>query len=211
MHGAALVQRNAVAAAQQQLRVHGAQPQLGAFQPVHFVGHALLGEGGHESFELLQPGGGPAELSLDKGGELGGEAFEPRLLPHFDQREQRGDAPGTAFEPRVGRLQAATHAGGHAALAVVHVVPHPGQMVHKQGCCRRGRLDTGVRNHVEDALIALVSNARDDGQGEVGHVLGQDKGVESAHVGRGAATPNNHHHVETVGFGVDGIEGSDDA
>ena len=86
--------------------------------------------------------------------------------------------------------------------------PHLRKVVNEQGCRRRGRLDTSVRHHVEHALVALVPNTRDDRQGEISHVFGQQQGVETAHVGRCTASPYDDNDVEAVGFSVNGVESS---
>ncbi len=46
-----------------------------------------------------------------------------------------------------------------------------------------------------------------NGQGEIRHVLGERKGVETGEVARRAATTDNHHAVPAVTFGIDTVEG----
>ena len=63
------------------------------------------------------------------------------------------------------------------------------QVVDQEGGSGCGRFYARVADHVQDALVALVAYASDDGQRELGHVLGQHEGVETAQVGCGAAAP----------------------
>ena len=51
-------------------------------------------------------------------------------------------------------------------------------------------------NHVENALIAFVSDTGDDGQREVRHIFGQCQSVETTHIGRGTTTSNDDNTVE---------------
>ena len=83
-------------------------------------------------------------------------------------------------------------------------------MIDEIGRCRRRCLDPCVGNHVEDAFVAFVSDACDDGQGEVGDVLREREGVETAEIGRGPAASDDYDTVELVQAAVDGVQGSDD-
>lgn len=51
-----------------------------------------------------------------------------------------------------------------------------------------------------------MTNAGDDGKGEIGNILCQLRGVRTAHVGRCSATSYYNNHVRTVGLVVDLIE-----
>ena len=51
-------------------------------------------------------------------------------------------------------------------------VEHLLQVGDQEGSGGRRGLHTGVGHHVEDALVALMTDAGDDGQREVRHVLG---------------------------------------
>ena len=85
------------------------------------------------------------------------------------------------------------------------------EMVDEKGSRCRRRLHPLERDHVEDALVALVSYARDDGQREVGYVLGEGQRVEAAHVGSGTTATDDHHGVEVVGPVKDVVQCPDDA
>ena len=63
-----------------------------------------------------------------------------------------------------------------------------------------------MRHHVENALVAVVSDARYDGKRKVGHILSQCERVETRKVARSATTTYYHHNVETVVTAVNAIE-----
>ena len=84
-------------------------------------------------------------------------------------------------------------------------------MVDEQGCCGRGRLHFRVGHHVNNRLISVMSDASDDGNGEVGHILGQPKGVETAQIARCSTPTNDNHCVELFDVFVDAVERADDA
>ena len=83
-------------------------------------------------------------------------------------------------------------------------------MVDEEGGSCRRRLHPCVRDEVDDAFVALVTDTRDDGQREVGYVLCQCQRVETAQVCHGSSASDDDHHVEMVGFVKDGVEGLDD-
>ena len=95
-------------------------------------------------------------------------------------------------------------------LASVKQQTHRHQVVDDVSrCCCRG-FHPLVGHHVEHALVALMAYARNNGDGEVGHVLCQRQRVETAQVGRCAATSYNNHHVEAVGLVINAVERVDD-
>ena len=61
-------------------------------------------------------------------------------------------------------------------------------MVDEEGGCGSRGFHTGVGYHIQNALVAVVTDAGDDGDGEVGNVLGQCQRVEATHVARCTAT-----------------------
>ena len=71
-------------------------------------------------------------------------------------------------------------------------------MVDEEGSSSRRSLYTGVADHVEDALVAVVPDASDDGQGEIRHVLSEGQGVETAHIAGGATTADNDDAVVII-------------
>ena len=77
--------------------------------------------------------------------------------------------------------------------------------------CGRGRLDAGVGHGIDDRVVALVADAGDDGQGELGAVGGQQIGVEVREVRRGASSADDDNDVPVVDVPVDAVEGGDDA
>ena len=68
-----------------------------------------------------------------------------------------------------------------------------------------------MAHHVENALVAFVSNARDDGQRKLRHVLCKCQCVEAGKVGRGSAASDDYHTIELVYLMVDAVQGGDDA
>ena len=64
------------------------------------------------------------------------------------------------------------------------------------GCCRRG-FDAGVGHGVENRRVTLVTDARDDGQGELRAVGGQQIGVEAHEVAgsTSAASASNYNYT----------------
>ena len=108
-------------------------------------------------------------------------------------------------------LHPEAHHAHHALPGTIDAGLHIGQPRHQKGCRGRGSLHPRVGHHVEHALVALVSDARDHGQGEVGHILGQCQGVETGKVAGGPAATDDDHHVKLLGPCVDGIECGDDA
>ena len=94
---------------------------------------------------------------------------------------------------------------GERCLGLFDAVEHAQQVVDEQCCGGRGRLHTGVGHHVEDAFVAVVADAGDDGQGELGDVLGQCQRVEAAEVGSGTAASDDDDAVEP--FGSTGVRG----
>ena len=55
-----------------------------------------------------------------------------------------------------------------------------------------------------------MSDARDDRQGEICHVLGKQQGVESRHVACGTSAADNHNTIVVIYMGVNLVEGRDD-
>ena len=87
---------------------------------------------------------------------------------------------------------------GDAVLCLVDGVKHCLQVVDKEGCCGCRRFHTEVAHHVENALVAVVADAGDDGYRELGYVLSQRQRVETGKVGRGAASSDDDHTVEVL-------------
>ena len=103
------------------------------------------------------------------------------------------------------------HRQRHAVSSLIDARQRTCEIIYKVCRCRRGGLDADACHLVEHALIALMAYARDDRQGEVGHILRKVEGVEAREVGGAATTAYYHHHIETVHLFEDGIEGADDA
>ena len=85
------------------------------------------------------------------------------------------------------------------------------EVVDEQLCSRCGRLDTCMSHHIENALVAVVTDARYDGKRKVGHILCQRKRIESRKVARSSTATYYHHHVEAVMTAVNAIESGYDA
>ena len=88
---------------------------------------------------------------------------------------------------------------GHAGLGIVNGVEAPLGVVDEEGSSRGRGLHPLVGHHIEDGLVAVVAYACDDGEGEVGNVLGQEQSVEARHVAGGAAASDDDDAVEMKG------------
>ena len=98
---------------------------------------------------------------------------------------------------------------GETVLGIVDGIEHLFQMIDEKGCCCCWCLHPGMADHVEDTLVAVVADAGDDGQGEVGDILCQCEGVEAAHIARCTTTANNHYAIKLII--IYALEGIDDA
>ena len=84
-------------------------------------------------------------------------------------------------------------------------------MINQKGCCGSRGLYPCVTHHIEDALITVMSDTRNDGYGEVGYILSQCQGVEASHITSGTTATNDHHRIIIITCRIDAVEGFDDA
>ena len=83
--------------------------------------------------------------------------------------------------------------------------------MRNQECRSRRRcFHLSVCYHIQYRLVALVSDACDDGDGEVGHVLCQCQCVKARHIACGPTASDDDHAVECQVF-IDFLQGTDDA
>ena len=129
----------------------------------------------------------------------------------LDKGEKHRDAMGKVVKTAVLLLHAGVDIRHCALPEHLQMAVSFREMVDEKGSRCRRRLHPLERDHVEDALVALVSYARDDGQREVGYVLGEGQRVEAAHVGSGTTATDDHHGVEVVGPVKDVVQCPDDA
>ena len=69
----------------------------------------------------------------------------------------------------------------------------------------------GMGHHVCHMVIVVVADCRQDRKRKLRHVDGQIVIVETNHVHRSPAAPENQHGVEVTGLFRDGIQGGYDA
>ena len=74
----------------------------------------------------------------------------------------------------------------------------------------RGRLEPSVGHHVGHRIVALVADAGEHWDGELGDVGGKVVVVKAHQVGAPAAAANDDHDVEVGNGLVDALEGGDD-
>ena len=129
-----------------------------------------------------------AESALGKGGDERGQLADALLL--------EGNAAGDVV------LQ--------GTFCLFDVLQHTVQVINEEGGSSGGRFYTRVTDHVEDAFVAVVADAGDDGQRKLRHVLGQSQRVKAAEVGGAAAATDNDHDIEVAAAVVDGVKGADD-
>ena len=96
-------------------------------------------------------------------------------------------------------------------LRIHHTGIDLSEMVDEEGGSGSRRLDTLVGNHIEHAFVSFVTDSRDDRQREVGHILGKCQGVEARKVAGGSSSSDDDHAIVFLPFGIDAIQGSDDA
>ena len=85
---------------------------------------------------------------------------------------------------------------GYAGLGIVNGIEARLGMVDEEGGSGSRGLHPLVGHHIEDGLVAVVAYASDDGQGEVGDVLGQKQGVEARHVAGSTTASDDDDAVE---------------
>ena len=133
-----------------------------------------------------------ADDALANGGaETGGEGIETGFMTGLELREELREDAGQGCQLRgVGReLQPGVT--GYAVLGIIDGIEHGLGMGDEEGSGGSRGLYTRVAHHVEDALVAVVTNAGDNGQRKLSDVLGKGKGVEAREVGGGTTTTDD--------------------
>ena len=164
--------------------------------------------------EALRQGGDAFAVALDElgnGGEACREAMPLRATALDVTRDQEREARGygvegllLTFDVGVGGMAKAIAELGQLGEAKGHAIDEEGG----HGC---GRLEARVSHEVDYGVVAFVTDAGDDGQGELRAVGGEGVGVEAAEVGCGAAAADDGDGVECLVVRVNPIQGGDDA
>ena len=99
---------------------------------------------------------------------------------------------------------------GQALAGIVQPFQDAQEIVCQQGRGGCGRFYAGITDHVKDALVAFMTDSRNDGQRELCDVLGQRQRVETAQVSRCTATAQDTHHIEIADALVYLVQGIND-
>ena len=100
---------------------------------------------------------------------------------------------------------------GNSLAGIVETFQHTQQIVYQQGCGSCWGLYLRVRYHVENRLVTIMTNARNDWQRELSHILCQSQCVETTQVGSGTTAPDDDDAVVwLLALFIDVVQRADD-
>ena len=177
--GLALMQRDAIAALQWQFGVQQFQACIGELQQVLFLLYALPEGDGDAHLQQVQVRFLSGDGQHTHGGDMllqSGDAM--LLLSH-----QLSHGSVQSLSCHINAVLLVFHLlcddVGQALCGMVYAFSHFLEMVYQEDSSCRGGFDPCVRNHVNDAFVAVVTYSCDDGQWEVCHILCQFQAVEA--------------------------------
>ena len=193
--GASFIGGDAVAALQESFGVLRLYATLEHFEAMLFGGdtaEGLIADGSGEAVEVL---------ALGREGQSQGavyacrEAIKTSCLLLANKREEHGYSACERTQSALFYLHTTTCRKDDTLAEAVGKSRRLREMVHKQLGSRRRCLHMSESHEVEHSLVTVMSDAGDDGERKVGHVLRQGKRIEAGEVAGGATATDYHHTV----------------